>query len=199
MSITSKVVSAAAVLIVILGCFIQVQALMSGNLLTLPALGFYCVLVYLFINRKPSKQAATGGKNWLFALFGTYGPFFLQPAPTSLPYLKEIGFVLLPIGIAVTFIAISCLGRGFGIIAANREVKTHGIYRFIRHPLYAGEGLWFLAVVLQNLNLYNTILFALQMGCQVMRMQTEERLLSEDERYGAYLQTVKYRLLPGIY
>ena len=30
------------------------------------------------------------------------------------------------------------LGRSFGLMPANRGVVSSGIYRFVRHPIYAG-------------------------------------------------------------
>lgn len=36
-------------------------------------------------------------------------------------------------------------------------------------------------------------------GIQIARMRAEERLLSQDPHYRAYMRAVRYRLMPGLW
>lgn len=195
----NRIVTALAACLALLGCIIQVNSLLRGHWWALSALALDAILLSLFIIRKPAEESVTGLSEWLFALCGTFFPFLLQPHPTAFAPILLLGRGLFPAAVIVTFFAIQSLGRGFGIIAARREIKTHGAYRYMRHPLYAGEGLWFLSLVLQNLSWFNACLFVVQTACQIHRMKTEEALLSKDPDYALYLETVKYRLIPGIF
>ena len=50
---------------------------------------------------------------------------------------NPIGSVLVLVGVVLATGAVLSLGRSLGIEAANRGVQTHGLYRFVRHPIYA--------------------------------------------------------------
>jgi protein-S-isoprenylcysteine O-methyltransferase Ste14 len=161
---------------------------------------FYTVLFTLLLIRKPTQQEHGSSAHTLIAVAGTFLPFALGKGTVSLPQWLLVGsYGLEAVGMVGSIVAISVLGRGFGIFAANRVIKTHGLYRWVRHPLYAGEALWFLSIVIQHLSPWNVGLFAVQMACQVLRMRTEEALLGQDPTYAAYLTQVRYRLIPGIF
>ena len=53
-------------------------------------------------------------------------------------------------GLLVAFLSLATLGRSFGIVAANRGVKTRGPYRFVRHPTYMGYLICYLGYVAEN-------------------------------------------------
>lgn len=193
------------------GAYQQLNALQGGCWWALGNLGFYLILFTLFITRAQAKESINHPRHWIFALLGTFLPFFMMtqlPDPDNAirPTLMGLGFTVEAIGIIVTYLAICSLGRGFGILAANRVIKTGGMYRVIRHPLYCGEALWFLGIIILNMNfhtplatVFNLLLFCGEITCQTKRMVIEETLLSKDATYKAYLQRVKYRLLPGIF
>ena len=80
----------------------------------------------------------------------------------------------------------------------NHELVTRGVYRFVRHPMYASIWLWALAqaMLLQNWLAGWSVLpaFALM---YVLRTPREERLMCEKfgERYFAYMRQTG-RLFP---
>lgn len=157
--------------------------------------GFYFVL---FLIRRPSTRASSNPVHYVCTLGGTYAPVCLQFRECEAePLVLFLTLPLLLLGISITFVSLACLGRSFGVVAAQREIKTRGIYRIIRHPLYTGEGLWFLAMVLQNFSWYNAGLFTIGMLCQWMRIREEERLLGADPTYCAYRDRVSYCCIPG--
>jgi protein-S-isoprenylcysteine O-methyltransferase Ste14 len=96
-------------------------------------------------------------------------------------------------------VALLSLGRSFGIVPANRGVKRHGLYRIVRHPIYASELIFHLGYLLGNISGRNLGLVILVAAGQVYRLLAEERLLREDPAYRDYVKAVRYRLVPGIF
>jgi protein-S-isoprenylcysteine O-methyltransferase Ste14 len=88
------------------------------------------------------------------------------------------------------------LGRSFGIVAANRGIQTRGLYRVVRHPIYAAYVLAFGGFVLAHPTLINAGILMGWLVVQVLRVRAEERLLMQDTRYVAYAAQVRYRLIP---
>jgi len=91
------------------------------------------------------------------------------------------------------------LGLGFGIIAANRGVKSLGPYRFVRHPMYAGYTLTHIGLLLAMPSLTNAALYSLALGLQISRIYREERILRLDPIYREFASRVRYRLVPYVF
>lgn len=100
--------------------------------------------------------------------------------------------------IAGTLILLN-LGRSFGILIAVRKVETGGFYSLVRHPMYASDIVWKLGMFLKKPSLINTIIMLIGTAAYVYRAVLEERLLSKDPDYAAYMTRVKYRFIPGIF
>lgn len=90
------------------------------------------------------------------------------------------------------------LGRSFGLLPANRGIITHGAYGLVRHPIYLGYFVSHMGFLLGSFSWYNLWLFAVLYFFQYLRILEEEKLLAADAEYSAYMQKVKYKLLPGI-
>lgn len=198
------VVTTVAAVLALIAILLQVQMLLGGRWLSIFNLIFYTLTFVLFVIRKPSLDEETGIRHWFIALLATFLPFAIRTTENPPEILIYISLPLLIAGMTLSTIALATLGRGFGVIAAHRDIKTHGMYRYVRHPLYASEALWFFSFVVLNLapwyiGLTNFLLFALEIVCQIQRMNTEERLLAKNEAYAEYLNRVPYRLIPGLY
>ena len=102
-------------------------------------------------------------------------------------------------GTLLSIAAVISLGRSFGVVAANRGVRTTGFYRFVRHPLYASYMVSFLGFVLGNLSVRNIVLIVVAFICQYLRAVAEERILGLDPEYQAYMAQVRYRFIPYIF
>jgi protein-S-isoprenylcysteine O-methyltransferase Ste14 len=82
----------------------------------------------------------------------------------------------------------------------NHTVITHGPYRFIRHPGYAGGLLSELAMPLMLGSLWALIPAILTMAVLILRTAKEDQtLLDELPGYAEYAKQTPYRLLPGIW
>jgi protein-S-isoprenylcysteine O-methyltransferase Ste14 len=91
------------------------------------------------------------------------------------------------------------LGRSFGIVPANRGLRTGGPYGLVRHPLYACYVVSWVGYVLENPVARNILVFSAAFVFQLLRMHREELFLKRDTGYRAYCNAVRYRVLPRVY
>jgi protein-S-isoprenylcysteine O-methyltransferase Ste14 len=166
--------------------------------------------VLLFIRRRdtggrraPSVWLATTVGSWGFLLARPNGGGYFDSPPLfgAQPFLGAEGLwlTLQLLGTACAIFSLTCLGRSFGLLAANRGVQTKGAYRFVRHPAYASYMVVQISYVLENLSFWNLAVFGVVMVGQLTRIQQEERTLVEDPVYVRYCSQVRSRLIPGLY
>ena len=84
-------------------------------------------------------------------------------------------------------------------MAAHRGIKTCGLYRSIRHPIYAAYLLAFGGFVVAHPSVFNSMVLLVWAIIQIARIDAEERVLGEDPTYCAYQRAVRYRLVPGLW
>jgi protein-S-isoprenylcysteine O-methyltransferase Ste14 len=156
-------------------------------------------VAFLFIVRRPPEATSHRAIAWLAAPVGTFAMLLARPVaePHAGPGLA-LELVQL-CGVVVAFAGLGMLGRSFGLVAANRGVKTSGLYRLVRHPVYAGYFLSDCGYVLENPSLRNVALLAATIIGQLVRIAEEERLLTADRTYRDYCSRVRYRLIPYLY
>lgn len=156
------------------------------------------IVLFLVIRNLP-KEISFSPHDWLVAIFGTLGSTLLRPTEASM--LPDLYFLvgLQIIGLLISGIGLAALSNSYGTVAANRGVKTHGIYRFIRHPLYCGYILTLAAFVLQNCTWYNLIVVTMVLTFKLLRIFAEERLLMQDPQYQTYATKTKYRIIPYVW
>jgi protein-S-isoprenylcysteine O-methyltransferase Ste14 len=161
---------------------------------------FFALFIFLFICRSPSKHAETDPKVWILCLGAAWLPGLVyDPGLPVAPAWRYTVLVLQVLSLGGMVVALSQLGKGFGILPAVRQVKTHGLYRWIRHPLYATEIAYLSTVLLLAPTLWNISLVTLFIGLQTYRALTEEKLLlTHEATYRQYASQVKYRFIPFI-
>ena len=82
----------------------------------------------------------------------------------------------------------------------GQRVATGGLYRYVRHPMYAAGALFFIATSLMLGSWYGLILGAFLGASMAVRSVFEERMLLEKlEGYSEYSARVRYRLFPGVW
>jgi protein-S-isoprenylcysteine O-methyltransferase Ste14 len=172
------------------------QELLTGKVLSiLFVLQQVTVIVFTLLHR-PSQGAPAPWRDILLAWGGTLLPLAMQPNGSP---PNPFGSLLVLIGVVLATGAVLSLGRSFGIEAANRGVQTHGLYRFVRHPIYAAYLPLIGGFLLAYPSWWNGLLFVAWMACQVARIQREEAVLSQDAAYQLYTQKVRRRLMPGVW
>jgi protein-S-isoprenylcysteine O-methyltransferase Ste14 len=150
---------------------------------------------FLLIRKTPS-SVSVSPFDWVIAIVGTFASFLLVPVDWGLvPQASNI--VIL--GTGLTVLGMISLNRSFALVAAKREIKTSGMYQFVRHPLYASYLLTLTAYVLSNTSWENLIAYLFTMGCMFIRMIREENHLSMDSEYRSYMGQVPYRIIPYVF
>ena len=154
---------------------------------------------FLFLIRRPPLATSARPLAWMSASLGAFAMLGARPVahPDAGP-LAILELVQLA-GFAIVLVALGGLGRSFGIVAANRGIKTAGLYSLVRHPAYTGYFVSYLGYVTENASPRNAILLVVATAAQLVRISEEERMLSFDECYRAYLARVHRRLIPYVY
>jgi protein-S-isoprenylcysteine O-methyltransferase Ste14 len=102
-------------------------------------------------------------------------------------------------GAALQIGAALSMGRSFGVIPANRGVRTQGLYRAVRHPFYAAYLVSQVGYALNNPSAWNVGVVVLGTAFQVVRIRYEEQLLLGSGEYREYRSAVRWRLVPGVW
>jgi protein-S-isoprenylcysteine O-methyltransferase Ste14 len=165
----------------------------SSLLLTI----FETAIVFFSFTRPMPRESNTSLYDWTIALAGSFIIMLLRPAPQVHDNIILLAAQLL--GMSVSLTALFNLNKSFGLVAANRGIKTSGMYCVVRHPIYAGYFLSFGAFLIQNPLLINAVIYASFVVLELLRMVAEERLLSGDPEYAGYTCRTRWRVLPLIY
>jgi len=168
----------------------------SGSINMLGLFAINTVFIAMFIMRRDATSISTSPGVWLIAFGGTLLPLLMRPNGGG-PF-TPVGNAIQLVGILGILASILSLRRSFGIVPANRGIRTQGLYNLVRHPLYATELLALMGSTIANPSVWNVSLWFCDMALQLARAFAEERLLSEDPSYLQYRSRVKYRLIPRI-
>src|SRR5262249_32732083 len=125
--------------------------------------------------------------------------FGFESVPVGSAMFAPVGALVTTSGALLTLISVQQLGRSFAVLPSVRDVCTSGVYRWVRHPIYFSYMVTAFGVVLRHLTLYNIGVALAGLALILCRIHFEERLLIQDDVYRAYMKTVRYRLIPGVY
>jgi protein-S-isoprenylcysteine O-methyltransferase Ste14 len=104
----------------------------------------------------------------------------------------------------ISFTAMFSLNLSFGVVPANRGVKSGGLYKIVRHPIYSGYLLSFTCFVIQNISdfeslIRNVSILVISLVALIFRIKYEEAFLSKDAEYRKLMETTPYRLIPKVW
>ena len=151
---------------------------------------------FWMIFRKPSSKESSWSIQ-LLAWTSAFVPLALQSSDqVSSVYVAPWRQCLSLPGLLLMLWSFWSLGDAFSIAPATRHLVTGGPYRFIRHPMYAGEILSLFGLCLGSPSLWNWIVLSLFVFSVQTRISHEEALF---ERYPIYAQFVKWRMIPGVW
>ena len=165
------------------------------------SIAFLFLLAIMAVVRERARGKARGVEPRISALLGTFLVYAVALFPRrELSVRGEIAATtLILVGTALAVYALTQLGRSFSVMAEARRLVTSGVYRMVRHPLYVGEEIAAIGLVIQFLSYETFLLVAVHLGFQLRRMRNEEAILvSTFPEYGAYKRRTP-RLRPGIY
>ncbi|MCK6483826.1 MAG: isoprenylcysteine carboxylmethyltransferase family protein [Phycisphaerae bacterium] len=150
-----------------------------------------------FLIRRDARKASRSPYEWLIAFGGTFWPLWFRPVNAE--HDAWAGQVIQFGGALLTIAAILSLNRSFGIVPANRGVRTGGLYRVVRHPLYMSYTMVHLGYVMNHPSASNLCVFGATTLFAVLRIYREERFLLEDESYREYARRTRWRLAPFVF
>jgi protein-S-isoprenylcysteine O-methyltransferase Ste14 len=109
------------------------------------------------------------------------------PVPDALTVASAIAVVL---GLVIMIIGGTTLGRGLTATPlpnAHAQLRTGGLYRFVRHPIYSGVLLAAAGITAASGSVFRVLVFVLLAVLLSVKTRWEEtRLAARFEGYGAY-------------
>jgi protein-S-isoprenylcysteine O-methyltransferase Ste14 len=148
----------------------------------------YLGYIAAYASRIRAVSIARGFLEVGFPVLVAAAPILLSFMPYSLPdwlpvssprhmtlYLLIMGLIVF--GGTLNLIGLITLRRAFTIMSEARALITHGIFRYIRHPLYTGHLIMFFGSMLLRLHVLTVALYMLFAVGQYIRARIEERKL----------------------
>lgn len=132
--------------------------------------------VLLIVIRRRSASLSSHPLDWALSLSAVTAPLLLLTTPAAAnAFIPEtLVTTLMLMGLLVQISANLAIGRSFGLVPANRAVKTPGLYRVVRHPIYAGYTLTHIGFLLGFPSLQNAALYVGVFTIEVTRLLREE-------------------------
>jgi protein-S-isoprenylcysteine O-methyltransferase Ste14 len=156
-------------------------------------------ILFFVIFRKLATTLSLSRRDWFVAGLGTCLPTLVLPGSHGPVVPEMISQFLIVAGFVIQLHGKLVLNRSFGIIAANRGIKTAGPYVVVRHPIYLGYTMTHVGFVLYAPHWWNASVYIATLIFQVLRIVAEERLLLDDSAYSEYSARIRYRLIPGVF
>jgi protein-S-isoprenylcysteine O-methyltransferase Ste14 len=172
--------------------------LASGNARVLPLVALEGIIAVLFLTRREAVAVVASAPALAATLLGTFAPFAMAPR-THHSALAPVWSSLVLVGVVCALGSAVSLGRSFGLVPANRGIRTNGLYRIVRHPLYASYAIAWIGYVGLSPTVRNATIVAAALSGQFLRIRLEERVLFQDPAYAAYADRTRYRLVPRVY
>jgi protein-S-isoprenylcysteine O-methyltransferase Ste14 len=125
-------------------------------------------------------------------------------SPTFPLWLKAIGTLLLVLSIVLVFEALRENTFAAPVVKMQKErgqtVVSTGMYGVVRHPMYAGALLLFVAGPLLLGSVWGLIVSLILIVTIAVRSIGEEAMLKQElEGYSDYMRRVKWRMIPFVF
>jgi protein-S-isoprenylcysteine O-methyltransferase Ste14 len=162
---------------------------------------FYALIIWGYLRRGPALATTRSVTARAAAVVATWTPFVIPQLRGAPPGAAQqaVSDVLLLAGTAWAVWSLRCLGRNLSVIAQARGVADRGPYRWVRHPLYAGEIVSSLGLAVAAHSLAAAACWLGFCALQAYRALREEQLLLTTlPGYRAYRGRTA-ALLPGIF
>jgi protein-S-isoprenylcysteine O-methyltransferase Ste14 len=166
-----------------------------------PACAFYALTIWCYLRRGPAVATSGSVTAHVAAVAATLAPFVfpLLPAAPGVTHWRVAADLLLLAGTGWAVWSLRFLGRNLSVIAQARDVVDQGPYRWVRHPLYAGEVVSSLGLAVAAHSLAAAAVWLALCALQVYRaLREEEVLLAALPGYRGYRSRTA-AILPGVF
>ena len=159
------------------------------------------LLAGTMVFRNPPRRVTANPLFWGLAFIATYWGFLAigLEGPGERVAPEWLLNIITALTLAGIFWARISLGRNIGFVPAQREIVTHGMYRYIRHPIYAVIFVSIAGAMMQRWSLRNALVLAGGVALFAVKSFVEEGLLKQDAKYAAYMKKVPYRFIPWVF
>jgi protein-S-isoprenylcysteine O-methyltransferase Ste14 len=147
------------------------------------------------------RTAAVVDRSWkarTLTILATFGPPLVRPAGIAVA-AESITVTISAIGLIIVVLGKLSLGRSFGLTPANRGIVSKGLYRIVRHPIYLGYLITHAGFVLANPGGWNLAVLVVADAALLLRAICEEQTLARDPQYRAYMDRVRWRIVPRVF
>jgi protein-S-isoprenylcysteine O-methyltransferase Ste14 len=162
---------------------------------------FNALLVFLYLIRSAARSTTKSLLAKSIAVIATFLPFTipLLSRPSDNHNILFLASLVTIFGIAIAIYSLSTLGRSFSIIPQARRVVQTGPYKLVRHPVYLGELISILGIVLARPSAITMAIYCLLIALLSYRALQEEKLLAGIfPEYETYFMR-RARFIPGIF
>lgn len=162
---------------------------------------FYALLVYLYIIRSTARSSTRSFTAKIAAVVATFLPFAIPmlSKPSGNPALMFSASLITIVGIAIALYSLGTLGKSFSIIPQARTLVQEGPYRVVRHPVYLGELISILGIVLARPSTAALVIYFLLAALLIYRAVQEEKVLAGTfPEYESY-SLRRARFIPGVF
>lgn len=159
---------------------------------------YFGLIALLCATRLPRRGGRRDPRTVAASLFAAFAIMLVGVLPDRRPRpeVQALGDLLLALGMSYSLWALAYLRRSFSILPEARRLVTGGPYALSRHPLYLGETVAALGLLVSSAGVTAIVLAAAAFGVQLLRMRWEESVLgSEFSEYRSYARRVP-RYLP---
>lgn len=126
-----------------------------------------------------------------------------DPGHTEIPLHMVVGLILILSGYGLMFTSLFTLRKNYSstlVIRRDHQLVTHGVYRYVRHPIYLGVLIVAAGFTVLAGSLRGFLIMALLLPILLIRIRLEERLLltAFGEQYQRYQNRTR-KLIPFLY
>lgn len=162
---------------------------------------FYALVIWCYLRRGAAIATSRSVTAHTAAVVATWTPFVYPMLRGTSPGAGQQGVsdLLLIAGMTWSVWSLRFLGRNISVLAQARDLADRGPYRWVRHPLYTGEIVASLGLVLAANSVAAAAVWLGTCGLQAYRAFREEQVLLQAlPGYRAYRGRTA-ALLPGIF
>lgn len=108
------------------------------------------------------------------------------------PQLVPVALGLGGVGMGIWILGTISLGKSLAVLPGGQTLKTRGIYRYLRHPIYVGINLTLFGLLSACGSIFGMLyMAAVVIPLNIYRAREEEKALLEKfgDRYRAYRET----------